>query len=54
MRKFSGLRLSVAYPGTLGSGLADPPPGRAWLLDENGAILLDDNGLKISVPVSNA
>ena len=54
MRRFSGLRLAIAYPGTLGGPVADPPPGRAWLLDDNGAILLDDNGLKISVPVSNA
>lgn len=54
MSRYGGLRLKYAYPGTLGGPVADPPPGRAWLLDDNGAIMLDDNGLKISVPVNNA
>lgn len=53
MRRLGGLlNLSVAYPGRLGGPIPDPPPGHAWLVDEAGNILTDDNGVKLSVPVT--
>lgn len=43
-----------AYPGTLGGPVPDPPPGYAYLTDDDGKVLKDDNGTPIVVPVTNA
>jgi len=44
MRKFRGLRIVIAYPGTLGDDLPEPPFGWYFLTDDAGAYLTDDNG----------
>jgi len=51
MSRLGKLSVSIAYPGTLGGPIPDPPPGHAWLTDDNGVILTDDKGVKIAVPV---
>lgn len=38
------LSVSIAYPGTLGGGLIEPPYGFVFLTDDNGVYLTDDNG----------
>lgn len=43
MRNFL-LSLSVAYPGALGDGLPEPPYGFAFLTDDAGVYLTDDDG----------
>lgn len=53
MRRWRGLSVIVAFPGTLGGPIPDPPPGYAWLLDDNGKIITDDEGTKLTVPVGS-
>lgn len=38
------LDVVIAYPGTLGAGLPDPPYGWVFLTDDNGVYLTDDAG----------
>lgn len=38
------LNFRIAYPGKLGGGLPVAPPGKAFLVDDNGNFLLDDDG----------
>lgn len=42
--------LSVAYPGTLGDGLPEPPYGYQFVVDENGNYLTDNLGNYLVVP----
>lgn len=56
MRRFGGLNLVVAYPGTLGGPIPDPPPGYAYLTEDkviisttNGAnVITDDEGVPLT------
>lgn len=43
-RRIMSLDTKLAYPGKLGGGQLVPPPGMAFLTDDNGVYLLDDNG----------
>lgn len=54
MRRLRLKNVSVAYPGTLGGPVPDPPPGYAYLTDDDGKVLKDDNGTPLVVPVTNA
>jgi hypothetical protein len=40
----------VAYPGTLGDGLPEPPYGYQFLTDDLGNYLTDDLGNYLVVP----
>lgn len=43
-RRRISLDLRYAYPGKLGADAPVPPPGMAFLTDDNGVFLTDDNG----------
>lgn len=38
------LSVSIAYPGTLGLDLIEPPQGWAFLVDDDGVFFTDDAG----------
>lgn len=44
-RKRIPLDVRVAYPGVLGGWQMVPPPGKVFLVDDNGVFLTDDNGV---------
>lgn len=44
MRRWRGLSIIIAYPGTLGDGLPEPPYGWQFITDDNGVYLTDDEG----------
>lgn len=51
-RRRISLDARYAYPGKLGGGLPVAPPGKAFLVDDNGNFLLDDNGSYIVVELA--
>lgn len=44
MRKWRGLTVITAYPGTLGDGLPEPPFGYRFVVDDMGRYIVDDLG----------
>ena len=44
MPRFRGLTVVIAYPGTLGDGLPEPPFGYRFIVDDIGRYILDDLG----------
>lgn len=38
------LNVKIAYPGRLGGGLPQLPPGMVFLTDDNGVFLTDEDG----------
>ena len=44
MRRWRGLNLITAYPGTLGDGLPEPPFGYWFVLDDLERYVTDDFG----------
>lgn len=44
MVRFRGLDLIVAYPGTLGDGLPEPPFGWRFIVWDDGSYIVDDFG----------
>jgi len=52
-RRVRGLNIVIAYPGTLGDGLPEPPYGFMFLVDDEGAYILDDFGNYIVVEWNN-
>lgn len=49
MRRLWLRNISIAYPGTLGDNLPEPPFGYVFLTDDDGVYLTDDNGLFLIV-----
>lgn len=44
MRRVMGLKIVVAYPGTLGDDLPEPPYGWLLVVDDLGRYITDDLG----------
>lgn len=54
MRRLGLLRnIVIAYPGTLGDGLPEPPFGFLFIVDDIGRYITDDDGNFIVVEWDN-
>lgn len=53
MRRGLGLKIVIAYPGTLGYEDPEPPYGYRFILDDQGRYITDDFGNFIVVEFNN-